>query len=209
MIYDGEETAEEYFCYSLTDLTGDGFPELIMGHYDYGRMFPQAIFYYNETEGIQMRYVTIYYVMAFYEGGIIEYISDGVNYTVDYAQFKEDIKEWICIDSFLVETVIDGEDVTGGANYYRQEDGGDFFVNDSAEEIKEIVKARILAVAPYSKGEQSESALEQNRFFLAAEGLGIHYDVYEIGDYASGSFDLIIPFELFDMKEDMWSGRTT
>lgn len=82
------------------------------------------------------------------------------------------------------------------------------FVNDSAEEIKEIVKNRILAVAPYSKGEQSEYALEQNRFFLTAEGLGIHYDVYEIGDYASGSFDLIIPFKLFDMKEDMWPGRT-
>lgn len=82
------------------------------------------------------------------------------------------------------------------------------FVNDSMEEIKEIVKAHILAVAPYSKGEQSEDAPEQDRFFLTAEGLGIHYDVYEISDYASGSFDIIIPFKLFDMKEDMWPGRT-
>ena len=80
------------------------------------------------------------------------------------------------------------------------------FVNDSGEEIKEIVKTHILAVAPYCKGEQSENALEQNRFFLTAEGLGIHYDVYEIGDYASGPIDLIIPFELFDMKEGMWPG---
>lgn len=76
------------------------------------------------------------------------------------------------------------------------------FVNDSAEDIKKIVKARILAVAPYSGGEQSEDALEQDRFFLTAEGLGIHYDVYEISDYASGAFDFIIPFEMFDMKED-------
>ncbi len=78
------------------------------------------------------------------------------------------------------------------------------FVDDNAEDIKEIVKNHIVAAMPYSKGEQAENALEQNRFFLTAEGLGIHYDVYEIGDYASGSFDLVIPFELFSMKEDMW-----
>ena len=82
------------------------------------------------------------------------------------------------------------------------------FVSNSPEEIKEIVKAHILAVAPYSKGEQSEDALEQDRFFLTAEGLGIHYDVYEIGSYADGPCDLIIAFEMFDMKEDMWSGRS-
>ena len=78
------------------------------------------------------------------------------------------------------------------------------FVDNSPEDIKEIVKEHIVAAMPYSKGEQSEHALEQNRFFLTAEGLGIHYDVYEIGDYASGSFDLVIPFEVFDMKEGMW-----
>ena len=77
-------------------------------------------------------------------------------------------------------------------------------MNNSPEEIKEIVKNHILAVAPYSGGEQSEDALEQDRFFLTAEGLGIHYDVYEIGSYASGPCDLIIPFELFDMKDYMW-----
>lgn len=46
-------------------------------------------------------------------------------------------------------------------------------------------------------------------FFLTTEGLGIYYDVYEIGDYASGSCDLIMPFELFDIKEDVWLGRTS
>ena len=53
-------------------------------------------------------------------------------------------------------------------------------MNNSPEEIKEIVKKHILAVVPYSDGEQSEGALEQDRFFLTAEGLGIHYDVYEV-----------------------------
>ena len=78
------------------------------------------------------------------------------------------------------------------------------FVKNSPEEIKEIVKNHILAVAPYSGGEQSEDALEQDRFFLTSEGLGIHYDVYEIGSYSDGPCDLIIPFGLFDMKDYMW-----
>lgn len=77
------------------------------------------------------------------------------------------------------------------------------FVSNSPEEIKEVVKNHILAVALYSDGEQSEEALEQDRFFLAAEGFGIHYDVYEIGSYVEGPYDLIISFELFDMKENM------
>ena len=77
------------------------------------------------------------------------------------------------------------------------------FVNDSPEEIKEIVKAHIMAVAPYSSGEAAEDALEQDRFFLTAEGLGIHYDVYEIGSYADGPYDIIIPFEFFSVKEGM------
>ena len=33
--------------------------------------------------------------------------------------------------------------------------------------------------------------------------MGIHYDVYEISSYVEDPCDLIIPFELFDMKEDM------
>ena len=134
LTYDGEETAEKYLCYSLTDLTGDDFPELIIGYYlaDNGKTRPKAVFYYNESEGTKMRYVTTYDAMALYEGGIIEYISGGFNYSVDYAQFQEDTKEWISIDSFLVETVIDGGDVLDGANYYRQEDGGDFVYGNLA-----------------------------------------------------------------------------
>lgn len=143
------------------------------------------------------------------------------------------LDEWLAISNENYEASIEYADenylclsmngdnfVAGGAHGYYWSDYYVFdrhtgqrlsledFVNDSTEDIKEIVKARILAVAPYSKGEQSEDALEQDRFFLTAEGLGIHYDVYEIGDYASGSFDLIIPFKLFHMKEDMWPGST-
>ena len=155
-------------------------------------------------------------------------------YLFENGELHADLDEWLAIstenyvasieyvdENYLCLSMNGDNFVAGGAHGFYWSDYYVFnrhtgqrlsledFVNDSAEEIKEIVKAHILAVAPYSKGEQSENALEQNRFFLTAEGLGIHYDVYEIGDYASGACDLIIPFELFDMKEDMWPGRTT
>lgn len=150
------------------------------------------------------------------------------DYLFEDGVLQEDLGEWLAIstenyvasieyvdENYLCLSMNGDNFVAGGAHvsywsdYYvfdrhtGQRLSLEDFVNDSTEEIKEIVKARILAVAPYSKGEQSENALESNRFFLTAEGLGIHYDVYEIGDYASGSCDIIIPFELFDMKEDM------
>lgn len=123
----GKQKAEGYIRYSLTDLSGDGFPELIMGyHIDDDGTFPKVIYYYSETEGIKMEYASSYYTMTLYEGGMIEYESGGVNYTITYDQFRQDTGELAGVDKFLVETIIDGEYVPGGANYYREGDGGDF-----------------------------------------------------------------------------------
>lgn len=120
--WDVEANEEDVVRYSLKDLTGDGFPELIMGYYsDYsGETTPGVVYYYSETEGIKKEHLSDYYTMTLYEGGIIEYISGGVNYMVTYLQFQQDIEEWIVIDEFSVETIIDGEYVQGGANYYRR-----------------------------------------------------------------------------------------
>lgn len=131
----GDQKAEGFLRYSLTDLSGDGFPELIMGYYiDDDGTFPKVIYYYSETEGIKMEYATSYYTMTLYEGGMIEYISGGVNYTITYDQFRQDTGELAGVDKFLVETIIDGEYVPGGANYYREGDGGDFADEPITEE---------------------------------------------------------------------------
>lgn len=131
----GDKKAEGFLRYSLTDLSGDGFPELIMGyHIDDDGTFPKVIYYYSETEGIKMEYTSSYYTMTLYEGGMIEYISGGVNYTITYDQFRQDTGELVGVDSFLVETIIDGEYVPGGANYYRQKDAGDFADEPITEE---------------------------------------------------------------------------
>lgn len=134
------ETAEECIRYSLTDLSGDGFPELIMGYYsDYSdETFPEVVYYYSKTDGIEMQYATSYYTMTLYEGGIIEYKSGGVNYTIDYVQFRQDTEELIGLDHFFVETVVDGEDVRGGAIYYREGDTDEAKYPITEEEFKRI-----------------------------------------------------------------------
>lgn len=149
-------------------------------------------------------------------------------YLFEDGVLQEGLDEWLAIstenyvasieyvdENYLCLSMNGDNYVAGGAHGYYWSDYYVFnrhtgqrlsledFVDNSPEDIKEIVKNHIVAAMPYSKGEQSKNALEQNRFFLTAEGLGIHYDVYEIGDYASGSIDLVIPFELFDMKENM------
>lgn len=42
-----------------------------------------------------------------------------------------------------------------------------------------------------------ESILEDWRFFLSKEGIGIHYDVYEITSYAGGDRNIVVPYEAF------------
>lgn len=77
-------------------------------------------------------------------------------------------------------------------------------VNNTEEEICEIVNAYVKKDRGWSLDEyewiEREQVLEQDRFFLTGEGIGIHYDVYEIGCYAEGGIDYIIPFDEFDMK---------
>lgn len=124
--FEGDEP-EDLICYSLTDLTGDGFPELIMGYHFDDETYPNVIYYYSETEGVKMECWSRYFAMTLYEGGIIEYVSGGVNYTITYVQFRQDTEAWNGLDCFLIMNVIDGEDVRGGPIYYREGDEEDFY----------------------------------------------------------------------------------
>ena len=73
-------------CYSLEDLTGDGFPEMIMGleaggYWLEGQFIesyfePYVIYYYNLDNEIEMGIAkTKWYKMCLYEGGIVELID--------------------------------------------------------------------------------------------------------------------------------------
>lgn len=79
-------------------------------------------------------------------------------------------------------------------------------VENSPEEICSIAAAYIDRDHPGShfakNREVRESILEDFRFFLSKEGIGFHFDTYELGSYAEGDEDYIIPFWEFDLKKD-------
>lgn len=143
-LYAEDATAElEIYSYSLTDLTGDGFPELIMGRdSDFGtdNDYLYVVFYYSETEGIKMMDTTRYFDMSLYEGGIIEYISAGVDYTITYLRFQEETESWELADRIIV----DWNSQDDSESYYRGVNTADFSDPDnepmSEEEYREIVE---------------------------------------------------------------------
>jgi len=79
-------------------------------------------------------------------------------------------------------------------------------VENSAEEICGIAASYVERDHPglhfYEDQERRNSILEDFRFFLSAEGIGIHFNTYELGSYAEGNEDYIIPFWEFDLKPD-------
>lgn len=79
-------------------------------------------------------------------------------------------------------------------------------VENSPEEICEIAASYIERDHPglhfHENPEYRAGILEDFRFFLSGEGIGIHYNTYELGSYAEGNQDYIIPFWEFDLKPD-------
>jgi len=76
-------------------------------------------------------------------------------------------------------------------------------VENSAEEICRIAASYVESDHPgLHFHENQESVLEDFRFFLSKEGIGIHFNTYELGSYAEGNEDYIIPFWEFDLKPD-------
>lgn len=76
-------------------------------------------------------------------------------------------------------------------------------VNNSPEEVCEIIAPYVEAVAYGGTDKEMWEAmlLEEDRFFLSEEGIGIHFDVYEIDSYAAGDKEIIVPYSAFELKE--------
>ena len=155
--------------YSLTDLTGDGFPELIMGFYgDYfDKVYPKVVYYISLTEGIKMEFTSSYFSMDFYEGGIIEHISGGVDYTITYLRFQEETESWELVDCIIVNW--DSQD--DSESYYRGVNTADFSDPDnepmSGEEYQDIVERYTaesveLEWIPLFGGDESADGIEMH-----------------------------------------------
>lgn len=84
--------------YSLEDLTDDGIPELIMGvgyyHDETLKFVPRIMYYVGEKGDIQAMETTPYFDMTMYEGGIVEYVSGGVDYTITYYQYSQETQDF-------------------------------------------------------------------------------------------------------------------
>lgn len=83
-------------------------------------------------------------------------------------------------------------------------------VENSAEEVCAIIAPYVEAEADWGTDEEGweRIILEEGRFYLTAEGIGIHFDVYELTCYASGGLDVVVPYELFDMRNPSEVGLT-
>lgn len=84
-------------------------------------------------------------------------------------------------------------------------------VENSAEEVCAIIAPYVEAEADWGTDEEGweRIILEEGRFYLTAEGIGIHFDVYELTCYASGGLDVVVPYELFDMRNPSEVGLTS
>ena len=98
------------YNYALADLTGNGFPEMVIASGDR----PYIIYNYSETSGIGMEFTTSYFDMTIYQNGIVEYVSAGMYSSTTYVQFQEDVDAWVVIDTIAVDLI---EDAYYGGNW--------------------------------------------------------------------------------------------
>lgn len=132
---------EDVIRYSLEDLTGDGYPELVMGYCRSSddAVYPEVVYYYSRTEGIRMECLSSYYTMELYEDGVILYVSGGAAYTETFIQFQEEAECWQQVACIAVDWDYETDSVRG---YYWGDDvSGDLTGNRpmSAEEYQKII----------------------------------------------------------------------
>lgn len=82
-------------------------------------------------------------------------------------------------------------------------------VKNSEAEICAIIAPYVEAYAEWGTVEEGWESiiLEDGRFFLTTEGIGIHFDVYELTCYAAGDLDIVVPYEKFEMKNPGETGQ--
>ncbi len=74
-------------------------------------------------------------------------------------------------------------------------------VKNTEAEICAIIAPYVEAKAEWGTDDEGWESilLEEERIFLTQEGIGIHFDVYEMTCYASGALDIIVPYEAFEL----------
>lgn len=135
--YSSKKNEADAVHYALTDITGDGFPELIMARGD----TPYVVYHYSEKNGIGKECWSSYFTMTIYKNGIMEYVSGGAYSSTTYLQFQEDAQEWVVLDIIASESTWDSANQEWiDEKYYTGEwdDGGRLTDTISEEEYLQI-----------------------------------------------------------------------
>ncbi len=84
-------------------------------------------------------------------------------------------------------------------------------LENSPEEICAIIAPYVEAKAEWGTDDEGweKIILDEGRFYLTTEGIGIHFDAYELTCYASGGLDVVVPYEQFKLKDPANVGLTS
>ena len=76
-------------------------------------------------------------------------------------------------------------------------------LGNTKAEICAIIGPYVKSRADWGTSEEGweEIILEDGRFYLTTEGIGIHFDVYELSCYAAGDLDVVVPYEEFELRD--------
>lgn len=101
-----------------------------------------------------------------------------------------------------------GDATYGTVNYlFDRATGERLKITDVVADSKEVIGELFLPYVrekstwrDWEEDEMRESVFEEDRLFLTPEGVGVHYDVYEVGGYSEGSVDIVVPWDCFTKK---------
>lgn len=211
-------TPNNSVCYALKDLSGDGFPELIMAQY-WSEAYPYAIYHYNEEKGVEMSYfVSSYFSMIFCENGILEVDSAGAGYsTITYLQYLEDAQDWVILDKTAVENTWDNATDTTSSKYFKLAPGenGDPDIPISEAEYRQIAEkyaAKPMTFKwiplvynetdPWYSYAEDENFIYEHDFMTSRDEQGFHWWIYLEAAYIMRDYGRRIGY---DFMAEQWT----
>lgn len=205
-------------CYALKDLTGNGFPELIVAKYGTDA-YPYAVYNYSEEKGVKMFEVSSYFSMLFYETGIMEIDSAGAGYsTITYLQYQEDVQDWVILDKIAVNRLHDSDN----PEYFKGVPG------ESGDPKEPISEAEYLQIGekyaaepvnlkwnplvhdkadPWYFYKEDEELIYMHDFISSRDGQGFHWWIYLEATYVMLDYGKRIGYDFMSdhwMVEHIW-----